>query len=156
MTNLLKLPTWADDKHIFAVVETPRGSTCKLNFVPELGTFTLAKPLMAGLSYPYDWGFIPSTKAEDGDALDVLIIHDAQTYPGVVLPCRPVGVLARPEPRMQDHQAAVQEVSPTPSDPLFVDPNGNPFPIPAGNKWKSSLLFPNRPERPVRYWRRTE
>jgi inorganic pyrophosphatase len=93
MTKLVNLPTWADDQHIFAVVETPRGSTCKLDFDPELGVFTLAKPLMAGLSYPYDWGFIPSTKAEDGDPLDVLVIHDAQTYPGVVLRCRPVGVL---------------------------------------------------------------
>ena len=55
--------------------------------------FTLAKPLMAGLTYPYDWGFIPSTKAEDGDPLDVLVIHDAKTYPGVVLSCKPVGIL---------------------------------------------------------------
>jgi inorganic pyrophosphatase len=93
MTNLLKLPTWADKQHIYAVVETPRGSTCKLDFDPELRAFTLAKPLMAGLTYPYDWGFIPSTKAEDGDPLDVLVIHDAQTYPGVVLRCRPVGIL---------------------------------------------------------------
>lgn len=93
MTNLLKLPTWADDEYVFAVVETPRSSTCKLDFDPKLGVFTLAKPLMAGLSYPYDWGFIPSTKAQDGDPLDVLIVHDAWTYPGVVLKCRPVGVL---------------------------------------------------------------
>jgi inorganic pyrophosphatase len=93
MTNLLKLPTWADKENIYAVVETPRGSTCKLDFEPKLGAFTIAKPLMAGLAYPYDWGFIPSTKAEDGDPLDVLIIHDAHTYPGVVLRCRPVGIL---------------------------------------------------------------
>jgi inorganic pyrophosphatase len=93
VSNLLKLPTWADKQHIHAVVETPRGSTCKLDFDPELRAFTLAKPLMAGLAYPYDWGFIPSTKAEDGDPLDVLLIHDAQTYPGVVLRCRPVGIL---------------------------------------------------------------
>jgi inorganic pyrophosphatase len=71
----------------------PRGSTCKLDFDPKLRVFTLAKPLMAGLTYPYDWGFIPSTKAQDGDPLDVLVIHDAQTYPGVVLRCRPVGIL---------------------------------------------------------------
>jgi inorganic pyrophosphatase len=93
MTNFLKLPTWDDDGHIHSVVETPRGSTCNLDFDPDLGVFTLAKPLMAGLSYPFDWGFIPSTKAPDGDPLDVLIIHDARTYPGVVLKCRPVGVL---------------------------------------------------------------
>jgi inorganic pyrophosphatase len=91
--NLLKLPTWADGKHVYAVVETPRGSSCKLDFDPKLRIFTLAKPLMAGLTYPYDWGFIPSTKAEDGDPLDVLVIHDAKTYPGVVLRCRPVGIL---------------------------------------------------------------
>jgi len=94
MTDFFKLPTWADDEHIFAVVETPRGSTCKLDFEPKLEVFTLAKPLMAGLSYPYDWGFIPSTKAEDGDPLDVLIVHEARTFPGVVLRCKPVGVLA--------------------------------------------------------------
>ena len=93
MTNLLKLPTWADEEHVFAVVETPRGSTCKLDFDPELRVFTLAKPLMAGLTYPYDWGFIPSTKAEDGDPLDILVIHDSRTYPGVVLRCTPVGIL---------------------------------------------------------------
>ncbi len=93
MTNLLKLPTWADDKHVFAVVETPRGSTCKLDFDADLRAFTLTKPLMTGLTYPYDWGFIPSTEAEDGDPLDVLIIHNSQTYPGVILRCRPVGIL---------------------------------------------------------------
>lgn len=93
MTNLLKIPTWADEQYIYAVVETPRGSTCKLDFDPALRVFTLAKPLMAGLAYPYDWGFIPSTKAKDGDPLDVLVVHDAKTYPGVVLRCRPVGIL---------------------------------------------------------------
>ena len=93
MTDLLSLPSWADKKYLHAVVETPRGSSCKLDFDPKLGAFTLAKPLMAGLTYPYDWGFIPSTKAEDGDPLDVLIIHDAKTYPGVVLKCRPIGIL---------------------------------------------------------------
>ncbi|WP_245476732.1 inorganic diphosphatase [Bradyrhizobium sp. Leo170] len=93
MTNLFELPTWADDDHIFVVIETPRGSTCKLDFDPELRAFTLAKPLMAGLRYPYDWGFVPSTKAQDGDPLDVLVIHDAQSYPGVVLRCRPIGIL---------------------------------------------------------------
>jgi inorganic pyrophosphatase len=93
MPNLLKIPTWADEGLVYAVVETPRGSTCKLDFDPDLRAFTLAKPLMAGLTYPYDWGFIPSTKAEDGDPLDVLVIHDAQTYPGVILRCRPIGIL---------------------------------------------------------------
>ncbi len=93
MPNLTKISTWADKKHIYTVVETPRGSRCKLEYDSSLRAFTLAKPLLAGLTYPYDWGFIPSTKAEDGDPLDVLMIHDAATYPGLVLRCIPIGVL---------------------------------------------------------------
>lgn len=54
MTNYLKLPTWADSSHVHAVVETPRGSRAKLEFDPKLGAFTLAKPLLAGLTYSYD------------------------------------------------------------------------------------------------------
>jgi hypothetical protein len=61
MTNYFKLPIWADQNHVYAVVD----------FDPKLGAFTLAKPLFVGLTYPYDWGFIPSTQADDGDPLDV-------------------------------------------------------------------------------------
>jgi len=93
MTNYQKLPTWAKKGRLHAVVETPRGSHVKLEFDPKLKVFTLAKPLLAGLTYPYDWGFIPSTEAPDGDPLDILIIHDAATYPGLVLECKPIGVL---------------------------------------------------------------
>jgi inorganic pyrophosphatase len=121
MTNLIKLPTWADEDHINAIVETPRGSTCKLDFDPKLRMFTLGKPLMAGLAYPYDWGFIPSTKAEDGDPLDVLVIHDAHTYPGVVLRCRPVGILevqqkSKGKKERNDRIFAVPERSPLETD----------------------------------------
>ena len=55
MPNPLKIPTWADEGHVNAVVEPPRGTTCKLDFDPDLRVFPLAKPLMAGLTYPYDW-----------------------------------------------------------------------------------------------------
>ena len=53
--------------------------SAKKNDCRALRVFTLAKPLMAGLTYPYDWGFIPSTQAEDGDPLDVLVIHEKQS-----------------------------------------------------------------------------
>ena len=54
--------------------------------------FTLSKALIFGLTYPYDWGFIPSTEGEDGDPVDVLVMHDAATAPGLVLKCK-IGVL---------------------------------------------------------------
>jgi inorganic pyrophosphatase len=93
MANLVKLPTWAGDEAIHIVVETPRGAQAKLTYDPDLRTFVLSKSLMLGLSYPYDWGFIPSTRAEDGDPLDALVIHDAATYPGLVMRCKLLGVL---------------------------------------------------------------
>jgi inorganic pyrophosphatase len=119
MTNLVKLPTWADKRRVYAVVETPRGSHAKLEFDPKLKAFTLSKPLLAGLTYPYDWGFIPSTKAEDGDPLDVLIIHNAATYPGLVLACTPVGVLEAIQ--RQKGRKTVR------NDRLFVVPDCAPF-----------------------------
>ena len=59
MRNLLKLPTWADDDHVFAVVETPRGSTCKLDFDPKLRVFTLGKPFDGRSHLFVRLGFIP-------------------------------------------------------------------------------------------------
>lgn len=118
MPNLTKLPTWADKELIHAVVETPRGSRCKLEFDTKLRAFTLAKPLLVGLTYPYDWGFIPSTKAEDGDSLDVLVIHDAATYPGLVLRCKPIGVL---------ELVQITDGSEERNDRIFAVPERSPF-----------------------------
>jgi len=118
MPNLAKLPTWADKACVYAVVETPRGSRAKLEYDPNLRAFTLAKPLLTGLTYPYDWGFIPSTKADDGDPADALIIHDAATYPGLVLRCQPIGIL-----EIMQTKRGKQERN----DRLFVVPEGSPF-----------------------------
>jgi inorganic pyrophosphatase len=93
MTNFLKLPAFNDDGDLHVVIETPRGSEAKLKYDPELKSFTLSKSLLAGLTYPYDWGFVPGTVAEDGDAVDVMVIHEAATYPGLVLTCKIIGVL---------------------------------------------------------------
>lgn len=93
MPDLHKLPVRTRDGDVHVVVETPRGSAAKLEFDPALRVFTLSKALILGLTYPYDWGFIPSTKGEDGDPIDVLVLHDAATAPGLVLKCKIIGVL---------------------------------------------------------------
>jgi inorganic pyrophosphatase len=54
---------------------------------------TLSRPLVIGLRYPYDWGFVPSTRGPDGDPLDAFVMWEGSSYPGVVLACRPLGVL---------------------------------------------------------------
>jgi len=93
MADLLKLPARNDDGDVHVVVEPPHGSAAKLEYDPELQVFTLSKALILGLTYPYDWGFIPSTKGDDGDAIDALVLHDAATAPGLVLKCKIIGVL---------------------------------------------------------------
>jgi inorganic pyrophosphatase len=93
MPNFLKLPSRTGNGAVHAVVETPRGARAKLKFEPELRGFVLSKPLMLGLTYPYDWGFIPSTLADDGDPLDVMIVHEAATSPGLILRCEVIGAL---------------------------------------------------------------
>lgn len=93
MPSLINLPPFTEDGDIYVVVETPRGSRAKFAFDPKLESFTLSKSLLTGLTYPHDWGFVPSTKADDGDPVDIMVVHDATTFPGIVLPCRVIGVL---------------------------------------------------------------
>jgi inorganic pyrophosphatase len=44
-------------------------------------------------AFPYDFGFVPSTKAEDGDPVDVLVLMDEPAFPGCLLQCRVIGVI---------------------------------------------------------------
>src|SRR6201998_3434464 len=93
MPNLINLPPFIEDGVVYVVVETPRGSRAKFDYDPKLKLFTLSKSLLTGLAYPHDWGFVPSTKADDGDPIDIMVIHDAATFPGIVLTCRIIGIL---------------------------------------------------------------
>jgi inorganic pyrophosphatase len=75
------------------IIETPQGSRNKYAFDPEERIFALKKVLPAGMAFPYDFGFVPSTRAGDGDPLDVLVLMDEPAFPGCKLTCRIVGVI---------------------------------------------------------------
>src|SRR5437868_5301092 len=93
MRDLHTLPTFAGQGVFHAVVESPRGATVKLKYAPELGAMSISRPLVLGVTYPCDWGFVPSTTGPDGDPIDVAIWWDVTTYPGVVVPCRALAVV---------------------------------------------------------------
>lgn len=75
------------------VVETPKGRRNKFDYEPDLQAFTLGGLLPEGLSFPFDFGFVPSTLAADGDPLDVMILMDEPAHVGCVLTIRLIGVI---------------------------------------------------------------
>lgn len=75
------------------IIETPKGSRNKYFFDPDQKIFALKKALPAGMAFPYDFGFIPSTKAEDGEPTDVLVLMDEPAFPGCLLKCRMIGII---------------------------------------------------------------
>lgn len=90
--NLTSLQPFGGDGELRVIVEVPRGSTVKLTYEPRLG-FVVSRCLPIGLTYPFDWGFIPGTEGGDGDPVDAIALHETATYPGVILPCKPIGMI---------------------------------------------------------------
>jgi inorganic pyrophosphatase len=87
-------PLESDENHMLrVVVETPKGSRNKFAFNQKERVFELKKVLPAGMTFPYDFGFVPSTKADDGDPVDVLVLMDEPAFAGCILSCRPIGVI---------------------------------------------------------------
>lgn len=75
------------------IIETPKGSRNKYAFDPQTGHFKLSKILPEGMVFPYDFGFVPFTRAADGDPIDVLVLIEETTFPGCQLECNLVGVI---------------------------------------------------------------
>jgi len=75
------------------VIETPRGCRNKFKFDEKLGVFRLNSILPAGSVFPFDFGYVPGTRAEDGDPLDVLLLLDEPVFTGCVVRARLIGVL---------------------------------------------------------------
>jgi inorganic pyrophosphatase len=80
-----------------AVIETPRGSRNKYSHDSKENILLLKKVLPAGMTFPYDFGYIPKTKAQDGDPIDVLVLMDEPAFPGCVVQVRLIGVIEAEE-----------------------------------------------------------
>jgi inorganic pyrophosphatase len=93
LTDPVELPPKDDSGRIQVIIETPKGSRNKYAFDDDQRVFALTKVLPAGMTFPYDFGFIPSTKAEDGDPTDVLVLMDEPAFSGCLLTCRVIGVI---------------------------------------------------------------
>jgi inorganic pyrophosphatase len=75
------------------IVDTPAGSRSKFKYDESRGLFQLNKLLPIGAAFPFDFGFIPGTRGEDGDALDALILGEEPTFTGCLVTVRVLGVI---------------------------------------------------------------
>ncbi len=93
--NLTKIAAVSDEDQqlVNVVIETPKGGRTKFKYDENLAVFEVSKLLPKGMVFPFDFGFIPQTKADDGDPLDVLVLMEEPMFPGCLLKARIIGVL---------------------------------------------------------------
>ncbi|MGA2910513.1 MAG: inorganic diphosphatase [Candidatus Microgenomates bacterium] len=98
---------------INTVVEIPKGNHNKYEYDEKLDEIRLDRVLYSSVFYPVDYGFIPETRADDGDHLDVLVIISESVFPGCVVSVKPIGVLDMEDESGRDYKiVAVAEKDP--------------------------------------------
>ena len=94
MVDYLGLPIGdKSPESVTAVIEIPLEGIKKYEYDKKLHVFRLDRNLYSPVHYPGDYGFIPSTLGDDGDALDILVLVDTPSFPGCVMDARPIGML---------------------------------------------------------------
>jgi inorganic pyrophosphatase len=102
---------------VTALIEIPRGSKNKYEWDEEFGGVALSRVLYQSVAYPAEYGFIPGTLAEDGDALDVVVLIDQPTFPGCIMRVRPIGILRLRQEGERDDKVLCVAVA----DPLYAE-----------------------------------
>ncbi len=106
-------------EEINVLVEIPQGSSVKYELNKDLGVLVVDRLLHTSMNYPFNYGFIPSTHAEDGDPLDVLLVSSLPVAPGSLVAARPIGAL-----EMEDESGPDNKIIALPLqsiDPQFAD-----------------------------------
>lgn len=99
---------------VYAVIETPKGSRNKYEYSKSAGVIKLDRVLYSPLHYPGDYGFIPQSYFDDGDPMDILVMMNAQTFPGCVVEARPIGMFKMIDQGEMDYKVlAVPATDPT-------------------------------------------
>jgi inorganic pyrophosphatase len=95
--NYIRDVPWGKGGEINVVIEIPKGSSNKYEYDEKGEYFRLDRTLHSAMFYPFDYGFLPQSIADDGDALDVIVLTEMPTFTGCVVRARPIGLL-----RMKD------------------------------------------------------
>jgi inorganic pyrophosphatase len=99
------------------VVEIPKGSRNKYEFDKKLGAIRIDRVLYTSMVYPGDYGFVPQTMYDDGDPLDIFVMTNEATFPGCIIPARPIGLFRMKDRGEPDDKILAVNVG----DPFFRD-----------------------------------
>lgn len=108
-------------EEVHVVVEIPQGSSIKYEMDKESGFIMVDRFAYTAMSYPFNYGFIPQTHAEDGDPMDIMVISSQTLHPGTVIPAHPVGML-----EMEDEEGIDTKILAVPTtkvDPAYANIN---------------------------------
>jgi len=98
-----------------AIIEIPKDTYNKYEYDEKLGVIRLDRVLYSPMHYPVDYGFIPQTRSDDGDHLDVMVITNSPVFIGCLLEVRPLGVLL-----MEDAQGIDEKILAVPlKNPVY-------------------------------------
>lgn len=110
--NLYSIPTHVKTPDIVnAVIEVPKGTSAKYEYDVDMQLFKLDRCLASAMVYTANYGFIPSTLADDGDPLDALVFNAVPIERGTLVECRPVGVLDMTDDGKKDYKVLMTPTS---------------------------------------------
>jgi inorganic pyrophosphatase len=98
------MPPKATRDQVDVFVEIPRGSRAKYELDKKSGHIRLDRVLHSSVHYPTDYGFVMDTLGNDGDPLDAVVIVEEPTFPGCVMPVRPIGTLFMSDSKGEDEK----------------------------------------------------
>ena len=107
----------SQDQSVDVLVEIPRGSRQKYELDKKTGRIRLDRVLFSSVHYPADYGFVMQTLAGDGDPLDALVVVEEPTFPGCIVPARPIGTLLMSDERGDDEKILAVPTG----DPRFAE-----------------------------------
>ncbi|ARR00946.1 inorganic diphosphatase [Campylobacter porcelli] len=117
--DISKIKAGSNPDKLNAVIEIPYGSNIKYEIDKDSGAVVVDRVLYSAMFYPANYGFIPSTLADDGDPADVLVLNEYPLQAGSVIPCRLIGVLVMEDESGMDEKLLAVPVSKI--DPRYED-----------------------------------
>lgn len=107
----------ADEMNV--IIEIPKGSKNKYEIDKETGLIAFDRALHTAQDYPFEYGFVPQTLWDDGDALDVVMFATYPLFPGTLVKARPIGIMRMTDSGESDDKVIVVPIG----DPRWNDVN---------------------------------